>query len=140
MDGGKTIYGFGPNVTSGSSKNEVIASLKNKETYPGHITNDTVLFNDIMSGRYDPSNAATISLYQLDVPVTPTTWRNLEAAILNREVPNVRYGFPGATHPTATVRNCATAFGECGLPLPSSDGNLKAYIPAMIKQDAIKLR
>ena len=140
MDGGKTIYGFGPNVTSGLSKMSVITDLRSRQTYSGQITNDTILFNDIMSGRYDPSNAAAISLYRLDVPVTPVTWGNLEAAIFNREIPNVRYGFPDATHPTATVRNCATAFGECGLPIPSSDGNLKEYIPAMIKQDAIKVR
>lgn len=30
--------------------------------------------------------------------------------------------------------------GECGLAIPSSDGNLKEYIPAMIEQGSIKLR
>jgi hypothetical protein len=138
---GKSIHSFIPDVPSGVSKADAVATVRNRETYAGRVTDDTALFNDIMSGRYDPTNAAPISMYKLDIPVSPTVWKDLEKAIQSGEIPNVRYGFPGASHPTATVRNCATAFGECGLPLPSDSGYLKKdFIPAMIDKGATKVR
>ncbi len=143
LDQGQSKRGFGPRITltPDKSKADVVIGLKNNETHPGHITDDTTLFSDILNGRYDPSNAAPISVYKLDIPVSRTVWKNLEKAIENGEIPNVRYGFPDATHPTATVRNCATAFGECGLTLPSDSGYLtKDFIPAMIDQGATKVR
>jgi hypothetical protein len=140
LDKGKTIYGFGPKVSDNETKINVISNLKNHQTYSGIITDDTTLFRDVTAGKYDPSNAPPISLYVMTTKTPPDVMTHLNRAVNQREISGVRYGFPEATHPTETVRNCATAFSECGLSTPSKDGKLINYIPAMQDQGAKKIR
>ncbi|MEN9423281.1 MAG: hypothetical protein RL122_664 [Pseudomonadota bacterium] len=140
LDKGKTIYGFGPKVSSNETKMDVISNLKNHQTYSGVITDDSTLFRDVVAGKYDPSNAPPINLYVMTTKTPPDVMTHLNRAVNQREISGVRYGFPEATHPTETVRNCATAFGECGLSIPSKDGKLINYIPAMQDQGAKKIR
>jgi hypothetical protein len=140
LDKGKTIYGFGPEVSGNETKMDVISNLKNHQTYPGVITDDTTLFRDVVAGKYDPSNASPINLYVMTTKTPPDVMTHLNRSVNQREIRGVRYGFPEATHPTETVRNCATAFGECGLSIPSKDGKLINYIPAMQDQGAKKIR
>ncbi|WP_444942008.1 RHS repeat-associated core domain-containing protein [Microbulbifer sp. ZKSA004] len=139
IDGGKTIYGFGPNVPSGMTKQEAINSLLNGDLYPGIIHEDTLLFREAARGDYDQLCTRNIDVYRLDVLVEGCVKDKVSKAIKAGldGTPEQIYGFPKEGVPNRF--NCATYFGSCDVPLPEETGQVREFIPAMIKKGAVKV-
>ena len=124
------IYGFNPD-TGDTPGWKVIAALKAKNEaqtpYPGVITNDTAVFNRARSRGLE---------YKVVEYVYPKSKyeeikRKFKAAKRSTEL---TYSFPGQGGDC----NCATWPGRIGVAIPSSNGNMKAYMAAIGMNDVRK--
>nr|WP_297350314.1 PAAR domain-containing protein [uncultured Caldimonas sp.] len=134
FNGGKTIYGFGPNVPKNMSSYDAVQSLRNKVTYPGKITDDTALFKAVSARPAIGRDGKPQVVVEQKIPVSKAEFGRIKAehdAIgVNRPMDDVRYGFPDEG---ACTFNCATFPSKLGIPIPETSGNLRNYIPQLEK-------
>jgi hypothetical protein len=135
LDGGNTIYGFGPSVPEGMAPYDAVRSLQQGASYPGMISDDTAIFRNVVDNpgiaRGDIEVPQTV--FEHRVPVTQQEFNGIQAAHdaigLNKPQADLLYGFPNQN---AFTCNCATFPGEqLGIPMPSNNGMLREFIPAL---------
>jgi hypothetical protein len=135
LDGGNTIYGFGPSVPEGMAPYDAVRSLQQGASYPGMITDDTAIFRNVVDNpgmaRGDIELPQTV--FEHNIPVTPQEFDGIRAAHdaigLNSPQADLLYGFPNQN---AFTCNCATFPGEqLGIPMPSTNGLMREFIPAL---------
>jgi uncharacterized Zn-binding protein involved in type VI secretion len=134
IDGGKTIYGFGPN--SKMSAVETIQALKSGEKFPGQLTNDTPFFQDALARAGQPGRGGPMDVLKLDIPLS-TQDATKVGSVLSKvpndgglATPGYEYSFPKA--PTPGQCNCATfPFEGLGVPAPNGlpvQGGIKQFV------------
>jgi len=134
FDGGKTIFGFGPDV-SGKSSYEAIQSLRNGDTYPGIVTVDTDVFIGVANNPGVVRGGVPQVVYEQKIPVTQEQFaeiKNLHDSIeLKKPMEDVYYAFPGkgGANPGTCYFNCATFPSYLGVPVPESTGIMNIYMP-----------
>jgi hypothetical protein len=135
LDGGNTIYGFGPSVPEGMAPYDAVRSLQQGASYPGMISDDTAIFRNVVDNpgiaRGDIEVPQTV--FEHRVPVTQQEFNGIQTAHdaigLNKPQADLLYGFPNQN---AFTCNCATFPGEqLGIPMPSNNGMLREFIPAL---------
>jgi filamentous hemagglutinin len=137
IDGGKTIFGFGPSLPEGVSSDDAILRLAQRETFPGKVTDDTHVFRSVAENpRHSASTAQSAQyVYKQDIGVSPQQYATIKATHdhrpLAQAMPEVRYGFP---FPNTTAFNCATYPGSLGIDLPHPRGTLDTYIPKLAEK------
>lgn len=50
LDEGQTIHGFGPSNTDNLTDAEFFKAVRNRESFPGVVTDDTDVFNKAIEG------------------------------------------------------------------------------------------
>jgi hypothetical protein len=111
LDGGKTIFGFGPSNLENVSSADTLDRLFMEETFPGKVTDDTHVFRSVAENPTHPASTASEPqyVYKQDIPVSQKKFASIKAAHnarpLNEPMPEIRYGFP---LPNTTAFNCAT--------------------------------
>ena len=111
------IYGFNPD--SGSEPvHQVLDTLKGQGSYPGHVTDDTSVFNK--------AKGMGLTVVVIEYVYPESDYNELKARFdAEKASTNLRYGFPGGGD-----CNCATFPGRIGLPVPEGTGNMRLYMPA----------
>lgn len=121
------IYGFNPD-TGDTPGWKVIKSLKSpagtEPPYPGVITNDTAAFNQARSRGLE---------YKVVEYIYPKSkYDEIKAKFkAARRSPGLTYSFPGRSGDC----NCATWPARIGINIPSSNGNMRAYMAAISVPD-----
>lgn len=124
------IYGFNPD-TGDTPGWKVIKSLKEpaggQAPYPGVITNDTGAFNAARSRGLE---------YKVVEYVYPKSkYDEIKQKFKSaKRSTGLTYSFPGKSGDC----NCATWPGRIGIAIPSSNGNMKAYMAAIGMNDVRK--
>lgn len=114
----RTIFGFNP-ATGEDSAFAVFERLKGKGAYPGVVTDDTSAF--------ELARQRGVEVVVKEITVTEAEYEKIRSAFAKEQAKSSHsYGFPGAGD-----CNCATWPAKIGLPIPSTDGNMKAYVVAM---------
>ncbi|HEM7890234.1 MULTISPECIES: PAAR domain-containing protein [Burkholderia] len=139
LDGGKTIWGFGP-ATGDASAAEVFANLKGSGSYPGMITADQDAFIAIaknpMAAR--GGGGALQTVYEQKIPVTQEQYESILAAheelVARGPMDDIRYQWPPKSGEWPENNyNCATFPGRLGIPIPEGTGKLQNYMPELEK-------
>ncbi|WP_218921411.1 PAAR domain-containing protein [Burkholderia sp. MSMB2157WGS] len=139
LDGGKTIWGFGP-ATGDASLAEVFTHLKGSGSYPGMITADQDAFIAIaknpMAAR--GGGGALQTVYEQKIPVTQEQYESILAAheelVARGPMDDIRYQWPPQSGEwPANHYNCATFPGRLGIPIPEGTGKLQNYMPELEK-------
>lgn len=98
LDDGKTIYGFGPDVPPQLSAFEAVTALKNRQLYPGKITDDTFVFKSVAESPLTGRDGKPQIVYEHKIPVSPAEYKAMvaEHAARGQDMPmsDVLYGFP----------------------------------------------
>ena len=138
FDGGKTIYGFGPDAAGEASAYEVVQALrKERKSYPGVIGGDTEVFREVANNPAVGRRGEIQTVYRLDIPVTKEELDAIKASHdafgLNKPMENVFYAFPPkkGVAPAEGHYNCATFPSRLGIPIPEQTGMLTDYIPQL---------
>ncbi|MBC7414491.1 MAG: hypothetical protein H7327_06115 [Herminiimonas sp.] len=136
LDGGKSIFGFGPHAPPGMDRDVVIDKLSRGDTFPGKITDDTHLFRSVHDNRWIPGSTVTQIVYKQDIDVSNAQFEAIrnkhDACGIDKAMPEVQYRFPFATT-SPVVFNCATFPLHLNIPIPFARGILSEYIPALEK-------
>lgn len=129
FDRGKTIYGFTP-FAPGLSNTEAIEVLKQHQSFPGQVLDDTSLFHRAQNLA---EQGYRTQVYVQSISVSKADFARIKEQVLNElssgPLPNKRYAFPG---PEGCF-NCATWPSSHGIPIPESSGNLRLYIEELQK-------
>ncbi|MCE3602670.1 PAAR domain-containing protein [Massilia sp. P8910] len=132
LDGGKTIYGFGPDVPKNMTAFEAVQSLREGTMYKGIITDDTAVFAEVAKNPSIGRDGAPQVVIEQKIPMTQAQYDAVVAAHEARGVKmpmdDLLYGFPkegGCTF------NCATYPSQMGIPIPETTGNMRTYMPAL---------
>lgn len=135
LDGGNTIYGFGPSVPEGMPSFDAVRSLQGGNSYPGMITDDTAVFRNVVEnpGIARGGSGSPQTVFEHNIPMTPQEFDAVQAAHdaigLNSPQADLLYGFPNQN---AFTCNCATFPGEqLGIPMPSSTGVMRDFMPEL---------
>jgi hypothetical protein len=135
LDGGNTIYGFGPSVPEGMAPYDAVRSLQQGSSYPGMITNDTAIFRNVVEnpGIARGEQALPQTVFEHNIPLTQQEFDAVQAAHDAIGVGNAQadllYGFPNQSPFTC---NCATFPGEqLGITMPSNNGLMREFMPAL---------
>lgn len=139
FDGGKTIYGFGPEVGEMSAF-EAVTSLKSHKLYPGKITDDTEVFLMVAKKPLLDRNGNPQVVFEQKIPLTRAQY---DAAVVehasrgvNKPMDNLFCGFPDPQNPNPCAFNCATFPSRLGIPIPERTGIMRDYIPELEKVGA----
>lgn len=136
FDGGKTIYGFGPEVGEMTAF-EAVASLKKHTLYPGKITDDTYVFEMVARKPGLDRDGNPQIVFEQKIPLTRAEYDAAVAEHAARGVgapmSDVLYGFPNPANPNPCAFNCATYPSRLGIPIPERTGIMRDYIPELEK-------
>jgi hypothetical protein len=146
FDGGKTIMGFTPDKPVDMSVDDLIASLKGHEAYPGIVGDDTPVF------KLAAQRAARDGWDTEPVRAIQVVDRR-ERALIDRQVTEMSLTDPGShglgySFPlrgpvdgehyaasngfcAANVANCAAFPSHVGIATPEPSGNVKVYMEAL---------
>ncbi|CAN1596855.1 filamentous hemagglutinin [Pseudomonas mediterranea] len=142
LDGGKTIYGFGPSVSEGMSAYEAIQSLRNGTSYPGVISDDTFIFESVANSTAMGRGGVPQTVYQQKISVSQAQFDAIKTAHdaigVGNPMVDVFYSFPvrGGVAPGGCHFNCATFPNSLGIPIPENSGVMKVYMPNLEKLGA----
>jgi hypothetical protein len=116
---GGPIFGFKP-VAEGTTIGQLLNSLKSGESYPGEVSDDTVVFNAARDRGLD--------VYTVEFVFPESEFQRIRAAF-DRECQSseVTYSFPGGKGDC----NCATWPARLGIPLPESTGMMQEFMTAI---------
>ena len=132
LDGGKTIYGFGPKVPAEMSAFDAVQSLRSGQSYKGIITNDRPVFESVVKNPGISRDGTPQVVFEQKIPVTKAQYDAIvsahEARGVNVPMNDVLYGFPGQNSCTF---NCATYPSQLGIPIPETSGNMRNYMPLL---------
>ncbi|QTH15038.1 hypothetical protein C4C32_03780 [Pseudomonas corrugata] len=142
LDGGKTIYGFGPSVSEGMSAYEAIQSLRNGTSYPGVISDDTFIFESVANSTAMGRGGVPQTVYQQKISVSQAQFDAIKTAHdaigVGNPMVDVFYSFPvrGGVAPGGCHFNCSTFPNSLGIPIPENSGVMKVYMPNLEKLGA----
>jgi hypothetical protein len=113
------IYGFNPD-SEAEPAHQVIDQLKAQKGYPGKVTDDTEAFlRAAVQG---------LEIVKVEYVCSEEVFNRIEAAFKTAKAgTSLRYSFPGGNGDC----NCATWPATIGLPIPSANGKMAAYMDAM---------
>jgi len=148
VDGGKTIFGFTPEVPEGMEMPELMRSLFNHDAYPGIVGNDTAVFERArQKASQEGWNTDPVSVVELvDKPEKLKVATQLaKMSGMKPGEHGIGYSFPMPSEkdgqhfapskqfPAECVRNCAAFPEKVGVPIPEPSGNLSVYMPELEK-------
>lgn len=138
LDGGRTIFGFGPSVGQDITGDEVLLRLGLRETFPGKVTDDTEVFREVAQMPRHPVSLSRQPqiVYKQDIPMSEAQFNAIraehDARPLGEPLPDdIRYGFP---FPDSPAFNCATYPSTLGIPIPDRRGLLATFIPKLAEK------
>jgi len=138
-DGDDRIFGFHPTaaaVEAAGGLEALIEQLQNHVAQPGAVFDDTAVFVRAHE-LAEQGERTTVWHWEIDVSEDEAA-RICQMLVSAYETQQAFvYNFPRRDGSfEAGQANCATFPAQMGLPLPSPNGNLSIYVPAMIEQGA----
>lgn len=113
------IYGFNPNPPPTEAIHEVLDKLKGKKAYPGHVTDDTAVFDD--------AKRRGLSVVTIEYVYPESEYDEIKGQFdAEKSSCSYDYSFPGG----AGGCNCATFPARIGVPVPEPTGNMRFYMKA----------
>jgi hypothetical protein len=119
FEGQSPIWGFNPDPGN-EPIHVVLDKLKGRKSYPGHVTDDTSVF--------DEARRRGLSVLRVEYVYPESEYNEIRAAFdSERSSCSWNYSFPGGGGDC----NCATFPARIGVRVPEQTGSMKLYIGAM---------
>jgi len=132
---GKTIWGYGPNKPKNKPYGDFLNEIAENKSFPGGLHNDTRLFKKAMAGDFNSSiDIPSLGVHKLTMSVGWRAMWKIKSEIRRRgKGHEYQFPFREAPYYRPNNRNCATFLSFCAVDLPEESGNLRLFIPELIK-------